>query len=214
MPVPARVLAVDPGKSSGWCLLEPGNGWSQPRFTATVGACDVWSTAITEVVGRASGMQAFVVEVPGGNASGRFLNMIAGLYGAIGAWRWAWRVHGPAKAELDVAQVSWRAALLGGTSSDRTTEEWKAASIEHAKSLELAANVIRVQRSEEWNAEMADALGLAWWAVHSPRLVDELGPAWCKRAGWDDGAACEFAVRAQEREAALEPLEPDLSTIF
>lgn len=218
MPVGARVLAIDPGAQSGWCYLRPierdpaaaAYADTRGRWLANVGTCDVWSNEPVEVVQRWGPVSdLIVVEMPGGASSGKFMKMIISLSATIGVWRWAWRTRsrflttGPSGPELGVVQVSWRSGLLGGSTGARESSEWKRASLEHARLVEDAGGVLFAPDhavpggtvAVEWDAEKADAFGLAWWAVHSPQLVDALGARWCKTNGWDDQAACLATVK-------------------
>lgn len=209
-PIPARILAVDPGARSGWALITAaGTG----RARAWAGSGSPW-TEPREVLHLATGflgtLDAVVIERPGMGGTGHFMKMVVGLAETAGAWRYAALDWCPTAVHLPVMQTSWRSGLLGGATGSRTRDNWKRASIEHAVLLSSETGAVDLlykaspaSASIEHDAEAADALGLGWWALHSTALADALGARRLAALGWDDKAACLAAkkIRTNDRSA-------------
>jgi len=210
-PIPVPILAVDPGKRSGWASFRPitssigiGAPWDTLcGWAVFCGSCDLWGRDTETAVHRAvNGDQAkaIVIEAPGVGGGGRFLNMVLGLGEAIGVWRYLWRQMTQTRTmELDAVQVSWRAGILGGTSSAHSSADWKKLSIREAKAIAgwkgSPWNLVVLDGGDfvgeqKLDSEMSDALLMGWWALHSPALADVLGPRFLKSIGWDDNAEC------------------------
>lgn len=203
-PIPARILAVDPGARSGWAWFEPPSA-ARKKWEVRTGSTDVWSQGPDFIASFGAQDAVLVIEAPGINSRGAFLRMVLALGGAIGIWKRSWRLaHG--SKELDVVQVSWRAGLLGGSSAARTSKEWKAASIEYVQGMRdwhESPIDLKIDDGSDLDGEMADAVGLGWWALHSPALADALGARSLAALGWDDRAACLAAkkIRTNDRSA-------------
>jgi hypothetical protein len=183
------------------------------QWRATVGSCAVMgngptgaifdAVSILGAVDHGDRPAAFVIEHPGAGGWMKSTNVALGLGGAMGIWRREWRLtgNGSKSSELDVVQSTWRAAILGRAGSGRTTEQWKAASIEHLTAMESAeGSPVKFDPHPPVDGEMGDAFGLAWFAVHSPLLVDMLPKGIIEAASWNDVFACIAAKNAAKHK--------------
>lgn len=178
-PLPALLLAVDPGRRSGWAIVRGTLGGQLAVDVVRAGECGVWTSGPEETVriARGYGCEAMIIETPGlGGTMTPIVTM--GLGEARGAWLWLWRQSAGERERsvvVDVPAVTWRAAILGGGA--RSTEEWKAAARGHCD---------RVLGGGLGGDEAPDAACLGEYALHSLDVADALGPRRLGQLGWSE----------------------------
>lgn len=184
--LPGRYLVVDPGRASGWCLVERGgpsfigSQFAEVRLYAH-GEADSWTEEVENVVrhARTSNAEALVLELPGLGPSLPPATVL-GLGAALGAWERAWRLSRGAERSVivHIPAMTWRSTVLGG--GQRPTEEWKAAARAHLRAIGLDI---------EGN-EAPDAVCLAEHALCSLDVADAVGVRRLKQLGWAEPRGC------------------------
>ncbi len=153
-PHPYVVLAIDPGKVSGWALFIEGDyitsgtarDYADRNNAARLGA-DAADTSKRPLVVVAEKW------TPGGKFAGA--RTMAGLGAAWGLWLAALEVaEVPVSRVLRVHTQTWRAAVLGG-GWGVTSREWDARAQRHARV---------VTGRDELDDNEADAIGIGAWA--------------------------------------------------
>lgn len=187
--LPGRYLAVDPGRASGWCLVERG----EPLTLHAFGEADAWTEEVENVVrhARASNAEALVLELPGLGPSLPPATVL-GLGAALGTWERAWRLARGADRSVivHIPAMTWRSTILGG--GQRPTEEWKADARKHLRAVGLDV---------EGN-EAPDAVCLAEHALCSLDVADAVGVRRLRQLGWTEPRGCWVDGRFRAAEVA------------
>lgn len=155
-PVPALVLGIDAGSTSGWATLDPAGNLEAGAVTSGAGIYAL----VLRVVARTAelGLPLVVVAEKWG---GKWKSFSApqGIGAAWREWEKALVSAGvPRSRIVKVYAQSWRAVVIGGK---RSSEEWKKASIEHVLGrfhVELAH-------------DPADAACMAEWGQHAGEVL-------------------------------------------
>ncbi|MEQ8720989.1 MAG: hypothetical protein RID81_06895 [Sandaracinaceae bacterium] len=152
-PWPCVILAIDPGKVSGWAILREG----RPVLSGTATTREDRERAVGSAlcIGEDSGLPLVVVGekwTPGGRFGGA--RTMAGLGAAWGRWEETLDEAGvPKTRRLRVNVQTWRAATIGGP--QRKSEQWKA---------DAVATVRRVYQIEAKTSDEAEAVLVGRWA--------------------------------------------------
>lgn len=180
--LPCVLMAVDPGKTSGWALWT-GKGWE-------TGVADYWKTRAGTCLD--AGMWAHETQRPlvvvaetwrvsGGGKQGREGRAswnsatIAGLGAQWGLWlAELQRLDVPERRIVRVDTGTWGQAVLGR--SRMTTEQRRAASRLRARAV-LGRDVTH---------DEAAALCIGLWALRSEKVAKAIGARELKRLGWNE----------------------------
>jgi len=149
-PWQATVIAVDPGKVSGWAIFRHGTYMTSGllKRTDNVGMSEVADTAVA--LAKSLGVPAvLVLEYHPWAGTG---NARAGLEAAREAWRIAWRQAGGHVGKVVNANVAtWRGNVLGVTRGPMVLLYER----EHAR---------RLTRKADVSQDEAAAIGIGVWA--------------------------------------------------
>ena len=151
------VLGIDPGKVSGWAIVNAGE--------ELIGCgTEVTAVGLVAVVESALiiGGPKVVVYAEKWTAGGwRSAASMMGLGAKWGAWEHAMEVEGiPARRVLRVYSQTWRAAILGG--KQRSTEAWKATALSFCR--------LKWPGGEWMSDDAAEAACIALYGVRAERL--------------------------------------------
>jgi len=170
------ILAIDPAKVSGYCLVLPDHRmWTGAIAESQVAIVD----AAIEAAEKAKRPLIVVAEkwTTGDRIHDRRMRAatLLGLGAAWERWRAALESSGvPRSRVVRVNVATWRAKVLGGP-MNRTTEEWKEASLRYAQL--RAHSQIKRNTSVPMQDDEADAICIAFWAMHSGLVAEAVKKA-------------------------------------
>ena len=159
-PWPCMILAIDPGKSSGWSIwfngdyIESGecSSFDDPELTKVV-------ALVIHLAQEAQVPSALVLEKHPWHGRGRHVG--AGLEAAKEIWRAKWVACGGVKARmLQVHLNTWRSAILGKTTGKEVIEREQRTAKAIAK--------------RDVGADEAAAICIGRWATVSALVGDSL----------------------------------------
>ena len=159
---PCVVLAIDPGKVSGWAVLARGVLTASGTARTHVDRRDAVSSA-TRTAHEASLPVIVVGEqwTPGGKFAGA--RTMAGLGAQWGLWQAAFEeLAVPKRRVLRVHTQTWRAAILGGGFGVKTAE-WD------ARAQRRASQTAGVHVDDD---NEADAICIGLWAARAAKVGD------------------------------------------
>lgn len=163
-PHQCTILAIDPGRTSGWALFVRGVCVASGVAKTHEERESFADLAI--VTATARGVPLVVVGeiwTPGGKFGGA--RTMAGVGASWGQWLAAFEAAGIPKARVMRVKVqTWRAAVLGGAFG-RTTEQW------HAMAMRRAEHAIG---RTPVDANEAEAVCIGIWATYAPEVARKI----------------------------------------
>jgi hypothetical protein len=158
----ATIVAVDPGKASGWAIFHAGRPYQW-------GACDPFTVAPDEVLAVArelaerAGTALHLVGEAWGRGGVLNISTVEGLAATWGIWRRCAGFAGvPVGRRWRIHMATWR-AVHGGKTGTLDSDGWKLWALERARDL---------ARAEIRDANAAEAILIGDAALRLPDLVD------------------------------------------
>jgi hypothetical protein len=171
------ILAIDPGKTSGWAVRGPRHSHEAEMIAS--GECSDGSMAVAlihaakAVADKTKRPLIVVAETwtTGDRVQDRRMQAatLLGLGAAWGQWQAALREAGLPKSRIVRVNVAtWRAKVIGGPMA-RTSEEWKAAAMRIASGMypNLDRALLQRDRERKIGPDEAEALCIMHWATHA-----------------------------------------------
>lgn len=163
-PHQCAILAIDPGRTSGWALFARGEHVYSGTATTHLDRVDLAQLAVEAA--RNNGAPLVVVGeiwTPGGKFGGA--RTMAGVGASWGQWLAAFEAAGIPKARVMRVKVqTWRAAVLGGAFG-RKTEQWHAMATRRA--------TVAIGRAPT-DANEAEAVCIGIWATYAPEVAKKV----------------------------------------
>lgn len=160
------ILAIDPGRRSGWCVATCGYVEAAGSATTQRHRSDAVALALEVAAERALPLVVVGEKwTPGGRYGGA--RTMAGLGAQWGLWLAEVEPHVAARRIVRVYAQTWRARVLGG-GRGITTAQW------HARARDRAQQALRREAGSD---DEAEAVCIAVWAAYA----DEVGAVMPKR---------------------------------
>lgn len=156
-PWPCTILAIDPGRVSGWAVLVEGSLSAHGAAQTSIQRSD--AAGIAESTAWANGHKLVVVAEKwqgGWRGDRKSARTVAGLGASWGKWEAVLEGVVPKRRIVRVGQSTWRARVLGGKAA-RKTEAWKADAIV----------AVKYRYGVQVSGDEAEAILIGTWGAHA-----------------------------------------------